>query len=96
MGNADFAICLATKGKAINKKTRKHYMGLNVAEELGRARKVFGNKIILLAQKGVEVQTNTREIVYATFTTQSMDIAFTKITRELKNWRFITVGMIKE
>jgi len=96
MGKADFAICLATKGKAINKKTRKHYMGLNVAEELGRARKVFGNKIILLAQKGVEVQTNTREIVYATFTTQSMDIAFSKVVKELRNWGFIKVGKIEE
>ncbi|MFC1957659.1 hypothetical protein ACFLX0_02465, partial [Chloroflexota bacterium] len=45
---ADFAICLATKGKAINKKTGKHYMGLNVADELGRARLVYGNHIILL------------------------------------------------
>src|SRR4030042_5090693 len=54
---ADFAICLATKGKAINKKTGRYYMGLNVAEELGRARLVFKNHIILLVQKGVEVQT---------------------------------------
>jgi len=82
---ADFAICLATKGKAINKKTGKHYMGLNVADELGRARQVFGNKIILLVQKGVEVHTNIREIVYAPFTTQSMDIAFIKVTKELRN-----------
>ena len=89
---ADFAICLATKGKAINKKTGKHYMGLNVADELGRARQVFRNKIILLVQKGVEVHTNTREIVYAPFTTQSMDIAFIKVIKELRNWGFIQVG----
>jgi len=86
---ADFAICLATKGKAINKKTGKHYMGLNVAEELGRARQVFRSRIILLVQKGVEVQTNTREIVYAPFTSQSMDEAFTKIIKELRNWGFV-------
>jgi predicted nucleotide-binding protein len=89
---ADFAICLATKGKAINKKTGKHYMGLNVADELGRARQVFRNKIILLVQKGVEVHTNTREIVYAPFTTQSMDIAFIKVVKELRKWGFIQVG----
>ena len=89
---ADFAICLATQGKAINKKTGKHYMGLNVADELGRARQVFRNKIILLVQKGVEVHTNTREIVYAPFTTQSMDIAFIKVIKELRNWGFIQVA----
>lgn len=89
---ADFAICLATKGKAINKKTGKHYMGLNVADELGRARQVFRNKIILLVQKGVEVHINTREIVYAPFTTQSMDIAFIKVIKELRNWGFIQVA----
>jgi predicted nucleotide-binding protein len=86
---ADFAICLATKGKAINKKTGKHYMGLNVADELGRARGVFGNRIILLVQKGVEVHTNIREIVWAPFTTQSMDEAFIKIIKELRNWGLI-------
>jgi predicted nucleotide-binding protein len=89
---ADFAVCLATKGKAINKNTGKHYMGLNVADELGRARQVFGNKIILLVQKGLEVHTNTRGIVYAPFTAQSMDIAFVKIIRELRNWGFIQVS----
>lgn len=89
---ADFAICLATKGKAINKKTGKHYMGLNVADELGRARQVFGNKIILLVQKGVEVHTNIKEIVYAPFTTQSMDITFMKVIKELRNWGFIQVA----
>lgn len=93
---ADFAICLATKGKAINKKTGRHYMGLNVADELGRARQVFGNKIILLVQKGVEVHTNTREIVYAEFTTTSMDKAFIKVLKELKNWHFIRAGKFEE
>lgn len=93
---ADFAICLATKGKAINKRTGKHYMGLNVADELGRARQVFRNHIILLIQKGVEVHTNTREIVCASFTTQSMDIAFTKLIKELRNWGFIKVEKIDD
>jgi len=86
---ADFAICLATKGKAINKKTGKHYMALNVADELGRARGVFGNRIILLVQQGVEVHTNIREIVWAPFTAQSMDEAFIKIIKELRNWGLI-------
>ena len=93
---ADFAICLATKGKAINKKTGKHYMAPNIIDELGRARQVFGNKIILLVQKGVEVHTNIREIVYETFTTTNMERAFIKIVKELTNWGFITVGITKE
>jgi len=88
-GEADFAICLATKGKAINKKTGKHYMAPNIADELGRARQVFGNKIILLVQKGVDVHTNTREIVNETFTTTNMERAFIKIAKELTNWEFI-------
>jgi len=90
-GKADFAICLATKGKAIDKKTGKYYMGLNVADELGRARQVFKNRIILLVQKGVEVHANPREIVRAAFTTQSMDEAFVKVIKELRNWGFIQV-----
>ena len=95
-GEADFAICLATKGKAINKKTDKHYMAPNISDELGRARHVFGNKIILLVQKGVEPHTNIREIVYENFTTANMEKAFIKITKELTNWGFIRVGKIKE
>ncbi|MDD5039413.1 MAG: nucleotide-binding protein [Dehalococcoidales bacterium] len=91
---ADFAICLATKGKAINKKTGKHYMGLNVADELGRARQIYGKHIILLVQKGVEVHTNPREIVHETFTTTNMERAFIKITRELTNWGFITARTV--
>ncbi len=89
---ADFAICLATKGKAINKKTGKHYMALNVADELGRARQVFRNKIILLLQKGVEPHSNVREIVHEHFTTTNMDKAFIKIVKELINWGFLRVG----
>lgn len=93
---ADFAVCLATKGKAINKKTSKHYMAPNIIDELGRARQVFGNKIILLVQKGVEVHTNVREIVHETFTTTNMEKASIKITKELRNWGFIRVGKPKE
>jgi hypothetical protein len=47
-------------------------------------------------QKGVEVHTNIREIVYETFTTTNMEKAFIKIVRELTNWGFIKAGTIKE
>lgn len=89
---ADFAICLATAGKAINKETGKPYMALNIADELGRARQIFKNRVILLVQEGVEVHTNTREMVYAPFNTQSMDVAFIKVAKELRNWGFIQAG----
>ena len=90
----DFVIILATKGKAINKKTKKPYMGLNVADELGRAREA-NMKVILLLEKGVDPHTNISGIAWANFIPQSMDEAFTKIVRELTNWGFITAGTIK-
>jgi len=91
----DFAIILATKGKAIDKKTGKHYMGLNVADELGSARQIYGNHIILLVQKGVQVHTNKKEIVYGEFTSTNMQEAFIKIARELRNWGFIRTEKVK-
>lgn len=83
---ADFAIILATKGKAINKTTGEAYMGMNVADELGRARVVFKNTIILLLEKGVEPHTNISEIVHERFTSGSMDKALIKIAKELRGW----------
>jgi hypothetical protein len=64
-------------------------MGMNVADELGRARVVFKNKIILLLEKGVEPHTNISEIIHERFTPASMDKAFTKITKELTGWGLI-------
>lgn len=91
----DFAIILATKGKAVDKKTGRYYMGLNVADELGSARQIYKNHIILLVQKGVQVHTNKREIVYGEFTSTNMQEAFIKIARELRNWGFIRAGGAK-
>ena len=89
-GQADFAIILATKGKVVSKKTGKPQIGTNVADELGRARQVFKNRIILLIQTGVEVHTNVSGIIHERFSPQSIYKAFTKIARELTNWGFIT------
>ncbi|MFC1979363.1 TIR domain-containing protein [Chloroflexota bacterium] len=88
-GQTDFAIILATKGKAVNRKTGEPYMGLNVADKLGRAREVYKNRIILLLQKGADPHTNTSGIVREDFTPQNMEKAFGKIVRELRNWRLI-------
>lgn len=89
---ADFAVILATKGKAINKISGKHYMGLNVADELASARHIYGQHIILLVQKGVEVHTNKKEIVHGEFTSTNMQQAFIKIVKELRSWGFLTIG----
>jgi len=86
---ADFAIVLATKGKVVDKETGKSYMGMNVADELGRAREVFKNRIILLLQKEVEPHTNISGIVYEPFTTQYMENVFKKIVKEIRNWGLI-------
>ncbi len=64
-------------------------MGMNVADELGRARKVFKNRIILLLQNGVKPHANIQELVHERFAPQSMDKAFTKIARELTGWGLI-------
>lgn len=88
-GQAGFAIILATRGKIINKETGKPQMGLNVADELGRAREVFKNRIILLLQTGVEPHANVSGIVYESFTTQYMENVFKKIVKEIRNWGFI-------
>lgn len=93
-GQADFAIILATKGGVIDKKTRVPYMGMNVADELGRARVVFKNRIILLLEQGVEPHTNISEIVHERFVPQSMDKAFIKIAKELRNWGFLRAEKI--
>lgn len=90
-GQPDFAIILATKGKFINKKTRKPCMGMNVADELGRARKVFQNHIILLVQTGVELHSNVSGIVYERFTPRNTEKAFMKIVKELRNWGFLRI-----
>ena len=91
--DGDFVIILATKGKAINKKTKKSYMGQNVADELGRAREA-NMKVILLLETGIDPHTNISGIIWENFKPQSMDKAFTKIVRELMNWGFImTTGL---
>jgi predicted nucleotide-binding protein len=94
--DADFAIILATKGGVVDKKKGVTYMAMNVADELGRAREVFKNRIILLLETGVEPHTNIGGIVHERFTPQSMDKAFIKITKELRNWGFIRAGKVGE
>jgi predicted nucleotide-binding protein len=94
-GQADFAVILATKGKVINKNTGEPYMGMNVADELGRAREVFKNRIILLLQRGVEPHTNVSGIVYEPFSPQNMEKAFVKIARELANWGYLKAVRIE-
>ncbi|MFC1860211.1 TIR domain-containing protein [Chloroflexota bacterium] len=95
-GQADFAIILATKGKVVSKKTGKPQIGTNVADELGRARQVFKNRIILLRQTELEIHTNVSGIIREHFSPQSIDRAFIKIAKELRNWGFLTAGKVEE
>jgi hypothetical protein len=87
--SADFAIILATKGGIVDKKTGAEHMRMNVADELGRVRAVFKNRIILLLEKGVEPHINISGIVRERFTPASMDKALIKIAKDLREWGLI-------
>jgi len=90
MSNASCAIILANYGYIVDARTSQRHPRLNVIDELGRCRRVFPDKIILLLEKRVELSSNVSGIVYERFTPQSMDKAFTKVAKEL-----VAFGIIK-
>jgi predicted nucleotide-binding protein len=89
MKQADCAIILATFGHIVDTKTRKKYPRLNVVDELGRCRKAFPQKTILLLEKGVELPSNVSGIVYECFTKQNKENAFIKVAKELRAFGLI-------
>lgn len=89
MGDADCAIILATYGHITDIKTGDKHPRLNVMDELGRCRKVFPNRTILLLEKDVELPSNVSGIDHDRFTKQSMDKAFIKVVRELTKYGLI-------
>jgi len=89
MKQADCAIILATFGHIVDTKTRKKYPRLNVVDELGRCRKAFPQKTILLLEKGVELPSNVSGIVYERFTKQNRENAFIKVAKELRAFGLI-------
>jgi len=84
----DFAIILATKGD-IDGKTGSFIPRGNVLMETGKLQEILKDKIIYLLQAGTKFPTNISEKVRERFTPQSMDRAFIKVAKELRNWGFI-------
>ena len=89
MKQADCAIILATYGHIVDVKARKKHPRLNVVDELGRCRKVFPHRTILLLEKGVDLPSNVSGIVYEHFTKQNMENAFIKVAKELRAFGLI-------
>ena len=89
MKQADCAIILATYGHIEDIKTRKKHPRLNVVDELGRCRKVFPDRTILLLEKGVDLSSNDSGIIYEHFTKQNMEKAFIKVAKELRAFGLI-------
>ena len=84
MKQADCAIILATYGHIVDEKTHEKHPRLNVVDELGRCRKVFPHRTILLLEKGVDLPSNVSGIVRERFTKQNMEKAFIKVAAELR------------
>lgn len=89
MKQADCAIVLATYGHIEDVKTRKKHPRLNVVDELGRCRKVFPRRTVLLVEKGIDLPSNVSGIVYEHFTKQNMENAFIKLAKELRTFGLI-------
>jgi predicted nucleotide-binding protein len=89
MKQADCAIVLATYGHIEDVKTRKKHPRLNVVDELGRCRKVFPRRTVLLLEKGIDLPSNVSGIVYEHFTKQNMENAFIKLAKELRTFGLI-------
>ena len=89
MKQADCAIILATYGHIEDVKTRKKHPRLNVVDELGRCRKVFLHRTVLLLEKGIDLPSNVSGIVHEHFTKQNMENAFIKLAKELRSFGLI-------
>jgi hypothetical protein len=89
MKQADCAIILATYGHIEDVKTHKKHPRLNVVDELGRCRKVFPHRTILLLEKGVDLPSNDSGIIYEHFTKRNMENAFIKVAKELRAFGLI-------
>ena len=89
MEDADCDIILAEYGGIIDIKTGAKHPRLNVIDELARSRKRHLNRTIILLEKGVELPSNVKGIVYEHFTKQNMEKAFIKVANELKAFGLI-------
>lgn len=89
MKQADCAIILATYGHIVDEKTHEKHPRLNAVDELGRCRKVFPHRTILLLEKEVDLPSNVSGIIHERFTKQNMEDAFIKVAKELRAFGLI-------
>jgi predicted nucleotide-binding protein len=89
MRQAHCAIILATYGHIVDEETHEKHPRLNVVDELGRCRKIFPHRTILLLEKGVDLPSNVSGIVRERFTKQNMEKAFIKVAVELRAFGLI-------
>jgi len=89
MKQAHCAIILATYGHIVDEKTHEKHPRLNVVDELGRCRKVFPHRTILLLEKGVDLPSNVSGIIRERFTKQNMQDALIKVAKELRAFGLI-------
>jgi predicted nucleotide-binding protein len=90
MSGSDCYIILAEYGGIIDVKTGAKHPRLNVIDELGRSREKSPSRTILLLEKGVDLPSNDKGIIYEHFTKQNMEKAFIKVAKEL-----VAFGIIK-
>ena len=89
MRDSDCYIVLAEDGGIIDVKTGAKHPRLNVVDELARSRKKRPRRTILLLEKGVDLPSNVKGIVYERFTKRNMDKAFVKVANELSAFGLI-------
>lgn len=89
MEESDCDIILAEYGSIIDVQTGARHPRLNVIDELARSRKKRPSRTILLLEKGVDLPSNVKGIVYEHFTKQNMEKAFIKVANELRAFGLI-------
>lgn len=81
MGQCDCTIILATADEEVD---GRHQPRLNVIHEIGLAQEKFKQKVIYLKEQGCEFPSNVRPKVWENFTQDNMELAFEKISKELR------------
>jgi predicted nucleotide-binding protein len=81
MGQCDCAIILATADEAVDDRRQPRP---NVIHEIGLAQEKFKHRVIYLKEQGCEFPSNVRAKVWENFTQDNMELAFEKISKELR------------
>jgi hypothetical protein len=86
MSESDCALILATVDDQVEGLKQPR---LNVIHEIGMAQEKFGNKVIYLKENGCEFPSNVRPKVWENFSQDNMEVAFEKISKELRAFGLI-------